>query len=169
MAPGLQRPGDVLVGVVGRQHDDARLRIDLANPPDRLDALHLRHPQVHQHDVGTVRAERLDGLAAVGGFGDDLEIGLLVDDVGDAGAQQRVIVDDQHARRAASAPAAGAVAGQRSASAGSRDRERRRLPGEHHLGARARGAVTKVSDAPMRSARSRMLVMPKPPVRAVAA
>jgi uncharacterized protein (DUF2225 family) len=31
-------------------------------------------------------------------FGDDAEIRFLVDDVGDAGPQQRVIVDEQHGR-----------------------------------------------------------------------
>jgi len=36
-------------------------------------------------------------LEPVGGFSDDVQVGFLVDDVGDAGAEQRVIVDDEHA------------------------------------------------------------------------
>ncbi len=45
--------------------------------------------------------ERLDTVA---GFGHDVEIGFLVDDVGHARSQQRVVVDQQDAcarRRAA--------------------------------------------------------------------
>ncbi len=40
---------------------------------------------------------RLDGVDAVAGFGDDAQVGFLVDDVRDAGPEQRVIVDQQHA------------------------------------------------------------------------
>ena len=72
----LQRAGDVLVGVVGGQHDDPRLRVDGANPADRLDAFHHRHPQIHQRDVGPVALEGLHRLAAVGGLGHDLQVGL---------------------------------------------------------------------------------------------
>ena len=69
-----------------------------ANLAHRLDAFHHRHAQVEQRDVGMVLLERGDRLDAVDGLGDDLQIGLLVDDVGDAGAHQRVIVDEQHGR-----------------------------------------------------------------------
>ena len=39
-----------------------------------------------------------DCLDTIARLGDDAKIRLLVDDVGDAGAQQRVIVDQQDAR-----------------------------------------------------------------------
>ena len=90
-------------------------------------------------------------------------VGLLVDDVGDAGPQQRVVVDDEHARArvALATPARSPPASQRPACSA--------LGIENDAGCHAsttsvpaRGAVTKVSEAPMRSARSRMLVMPKP-------
>ena len=107
-------------------------------PPDGLDALHHRHPQVEQDDVGAMPVERFDALESVGGLGDDLEVDLLVDDVGHAGAQQRVVVDDQHAGprrlRVAAAGASTSLCGM----AGSRNREGRRLPRQHDLGARAR-------------------------------
>ena len=105
--------------------------------------------------------EGVDRLDAVAGLGDDVQVRLLVDDVRDAGPQQRVIVDEQHARPG--------------------DRRRRRAFSVEHRtcvgiendgGSQAsttsvplRGAVTMVSDAPMRSARSCMLVMPKPASR----
>jgi hypothetical protein len=40
----------------------------------------------------------LECFHAVAGFGHDVEVGLLVDDVGHAGAQQGVVVDQQDAR-----------------------------------------------------------------------
>ena len=40
---------------------------------------------------------RVDRFDAVAGLGDDSKVGLLVDDVGDAGAKQRMVVDQEHA------------------------------------------------------------------------
>ena len=94
-----QRARDLVVGVVGRQHDDAGAGIALANLPDGLDAFHDRHAQIEERDVRVIPLEGVDGLDAVAGFGDHAQVGLLVDDVRDAGSEQRVIVDEQHARR----------------------------------------------------------------------
>ena len=102
--------------------------------------------------MALVGLERLD---AVAGFGHHAQIGFLVDDVGDAGPEQRVIVDEEHARLASGARdsfelATWTCVGQRAGSHASTTS----VP--------LRGAVTMVSDAPMRSARSCMLVIPKP-------
>ena len=97
-----------------------------------------------------------DRLEAVGGFGDDEQVGFLIDDVRDAGSQQRVVVDHQHAGRPKrAAPAVSAAMASSVA----------RVVGGSHASTTsvpARGAVTMVSDAPMRSARSCMLVRPNP-------
>ena len=134
------------------------MRIALANLPHRLDAFHHRHPQVEQRDVRPVALERLDRLEPVGRLGDDVQVRFLVDDVRDAGAQQRVIVHDEHAglRRR---PCGDGVSVRASACAGIEK------DGGSHASTTSvpeRGAVTMVSEAPMRSARSCMLVMPKP-------
>jgi len=50
--------------------DDLRIGKISPNRDDRLEAVHLRHLQVHQHDIRAMRTEPLDGLAAVRGFGD---------------------------------------------------------------------------------------------------
>ena len=42
-------------------------------PARRLDAVHARHADVHQHDVGRVRSAARDRLLAVAGLGDDLD------------------------------------------------------------------------------------------------
>ena len=96
----LEGARDLVVGVVGRQHDDARARIALADLAHRLDAFHDRHAQIEQRHVGVIALVRGNGFDTVAGFGNDLQIGLLIDDVRDAGAKQRVIVDDEHARLA---------------------------------------------------------------------
>ena len=105
-----------------------------------------------------------DRFDAVGGFGDDVQVGLLVDDVGDAGAQQRVVVDERarwpermrasRPRRASRRPHAARRQGSGMAKDGGSQASTTSVPD--------RGAVTIVSDAPIRSARSCMLVMPKP-------
>ena len=41
----------------------------------------------------------LDRLEAVGGLGDDLDVGLAVEDHAEARAHQRLVVDDQDADR----------------------------------------------------------------------
>ena len=94
---GLERARDLFVGVVGREHDHARARIAFAQPLHDLDALHDRHPEIQQRHVGMMAIEGLEGLDAVAGFGDDVQIGFLVDDVGHAGSEQGVIVNQQHA------------------------------------------------------------------------
>jgi hypothetical protein len=81
-----------------REDDQARLRIAVANPANDLHAFHDGHPQVEQRDVRTMAFVGLDRLDAVAGFGDHAEIRFLVDDVGDTGAEQRVIVNQEHAR-----------------------------------------------------------------------
>ena len=82
------------------------LRIALANPANDLDAFHHRHPQIEQRHVGMVPFVGFDRLDAIAGLGDHPQVRFLVDDVGDAGAEQRVIVDEQHARLRRGAAAA---------------------------------------------------------------
>ena len=93
----LERARDLVVRVVGRQHDHACLRVAPANLPNHLDAFHDRHPQVEQRHVRTMAFVGLERLDTVARFGDDAQVGLLVDDVGDARSKQGVVVDEEHA------------------------------------------------------------------------
>ena len=45
----------------------------------RLHAVDVRHPHVHQHDVGMRDRERLERGAPVAGLTDDLHVGLGLD------------------------------------------------------------------------------------------
>ena len=135
LGSGPQRARDVLVGVVGRQDDDLGLRVAFANTPHGFDAFHHRHAEIEERDVRPMPIEGRDGLDAIGGFCDDAQVRFLIDDVGDAGAEERVIVHDEHARGhrvdRSRAPLATALRSDDiPGSAG-----RRWLPGQHDLGA----------------------------------
>ena len=155
---GLERPRDVLVGVVGRQHDHPRLRIARADPPHRFDAFHHRHPQVEQRHVGPVMLEgrrrprrrcRLRRPRRRSGswlmmLATPVRNRAWSSTTSTRALGARVAVDGLSRRHATSRSEATAA------------------PRPARLRSRPRGAVTMVSDAPMRSARSCMLVMPKP-------
>ena len=89
----------VLVEVEGRQDDDGRRGPGGGQDlPGGFQAIDLGHPDVHEHHVGAGFADCVDGLPAVGGFGDDLDpVGRQ--DHGEAGAQQCLVVGDYHPRR----------------------------------------------------------------------
>ena len=51
--------------------DPDALVSQLAKQAEKLKAVHLRHVNVHQDDVGRQLARFLDGFVAIGGFADD--------------------------------------------------------------------------------------------------
>ena len=61
---GRERALDLDVALERRQHHDARVGELGADRDQRVDAAHVRQPQVHQRHVGPMLAEQLDGLAA---------------------------------------------------------------------------------------------------------
>jgi hypothetical protein len=61
---------------------------------DELQPGATRHGEVGDDEVRAGLREALDRLGGASGLGAYLEIGLLSDELGDAGAHQRVIVDD---------------------------------------------------------------------------
>ena len=63
------------------------------------DAVDARHLHVHEHDVGAQLAGQLDGLGAVPGLADDLDVGLDRQDQPEPGADQRLVVDQEHPQR----------------------------------------------------------------------
>src|SRR5215471_16233742 len=67
--PALQRRDDVFLVSDRGNHHDACLRMRLHNAFSRLDAFHLRHGDVHEHDVRMRAVELADGSEAVPGFG----------------------------------------------------------------------------------------------------
>ena len=91
---GLERPVDLLVADIGRQHHEARVGELVADRLDGLRAVHARQPQVHQRHVRPLGPEERLRLLAGRGLGADRHVGLDRDDAGQAHADQIVIVDD---------------------------------------------------------------------------
>jgi hypothetical protein len=87
-------------GLVGerRDHQDQNVRLHLDQARDALDAVHLRHGDVHGDDVGVGLPEELQGLEAVAREPDDLQpidlLGAL-----DAPADDVRVVHDKQLER----------------------------------------------------------------------
>ena len=99
---GAQAGERVLVEVEGRQDDHARAEAPADDLRGRLDAVHARHAHVHQHDVGIELGGQAHGLAAVARLADDDEVVLRLEHHAEAHPQERLVVDEQDARRHAS-------------------------------------------------------------------
>ena len=92
----LDRVVEVALLVADREHQDLAVRKQLLDLARRLDAGSLRHADVHEHDVGHGLLRPLDGLGAVGGLADELDVGFLLQHHLEPAPEQRVIVDHHH-------------------------------------------------------------------------
>ena len=61
----------------------------------RGEPVELRHPDVHQHDLGLRECRLTDRLVAVLGLGDDLDVTLGLQDHPEAGAHELLVVGDE--------------------------------------------------------------------------
>ena len=78
----------------GQRHDLERGMLGL-QPACGLDAVHLRHADVHQHDVGRQLVHEPDRLDAAGRFADDLEV-LAAEQGGERPTEAVVVVHDEN-------------------------------------------------------------------------
>ena len=62
----------------------------------RLEAVHVRHPDVHEDHVGELAAGVFDGLAARAGLADDLEVVGLGQHRRDPLPHELVVVHEEH-------------------------------------------------------------------------
>src|SRR5690606_9582030 len=84
----------------------------------RLDPAAARHPDVHQDDVRQQVAGHLDGLVPVAALADHLDVVLALEDHLQTSAEQRMVVDDEHADRIRTGRRRGLPAGGGGAGAG---------------------------------------------------
>src|SRR5579884_410581 len=147
---GLERFEEELLAVVHREHEQLQLRLALVQLCGCLDPGRLRHRDVEDHEID-VRGHRfLHRFGPIRGFGDDLEVGLGVEDALQAGADDRVVVGDQDPRD-------------------ERDRHQGSAAGtSSRTSAPPPLAVLTASAPPTRSARSRIPRKPPCPLSAVA-
>ena len=97
----------------------------------RLDAVEHRHAHVHHDDVGPQPAGQVDRGTPVAALADHLEVGLGVDDRREAGADQGLVVADEHA----DGHVGGASRPARRGDAGPDDEGAARLPSRAELAA----------------------------------
>jgi hypothetical protein len=93
----------VVVEIERGQDQDARaVGVGRCQLPSGLDAVHARHPDVHQHDVRLQPAADPHGLRAVGGLAEYVEAGLAGEQRGEPVAHHLLVVGDddpdRHAR-----------------------------------------------------------------------
>ena len=98
---GTQRLVDVLVEVERGEDDDPRRRqrVVARDPPGRLEAVHHRHPNVHQHHVGPFAGGECNRLGAVARLADHLDVGLAGEQHREAAADERLVVGDHDSDR----------------------------------------------------------------------
>jgi hypothetical protein len=96
---GPDRLEQVLFLVADGQHHDLRAGRDVLGRPAGLDPAGLRHPDVHEHDVGQRLASHGDRLGTVAGLPDQVDVVLLIQDHLQTAPEQGMIVGDQHPDR----------------------------------------------------------------------
>ena len=63
----------------------------------RIDAAHVREPEVHESDIGLVFTKTLDRFARVGSLRNHLHVRLAIDDGGNPFAHQRMVINTEDA------------------------------------------------------------------------
>jgi hypothetical protein len=95
---GLERPLDGSGFGARRQHQHLALRRDLEQLRDELDSALPRQEHVEHDHVGLVGARHDDRALLGSGLADDVYSGCAVENESDAGADDRMVVNEQDAR-----------------------------------------------------------------------
>ena len=85
-----------LDGLVGREHDDLHVGIDLLEVAQHLDAGAARHADVEDGDMHGIVARKLDRLFAVL---DGMHAEIVLEDHAQRKARAFLVVDDEHGRQ----------------------------------------------------------------------
>ena len=97
-----ERLADVARVVLHREHEHLDALVLVQQRRHDVEAAPVGHRHVHQHQVGIDRARLEDRLARGAGLADDLDVLLALEQQPQPGADDRVVVDDQHANAHAS-------------------------------------------------------------------
>ena len=91
---GLQRVVDVLVEIVGGQHEYPCAALRRDQPARRLDAIHRRHLDVHQKDIRIEFSREVQRLASIGSLPDNLDLLLGLKNHPQSAANDSLVVGD---------------------------------------------------------------------------
>ena len=97
MGPGAAHGVGELTGIVHGEDEDAGWDLALHHFACDFEAILAGHGEIEDDEVGLVFGDDIQGVDAVGGFGDDFEIGTVAKDETNALADDVVIVDDDYA------------------------------------------------------------------------
>ena len=84
----LERPQNLDISYVSGQHDDSCPSEFATNRDDGLDAVHLRHLQIHQCHIRPVHSKLLYRLKAIGSLCDEFHVGLSGQELRDSVAKK---------------------------------------------------------------------------------
>jgi hypothetical protein len=90
---GLECASGLGVTPVSGQHDKPRAWKFATDGHDRLDAARARHLQIHERDIGPVRAKGLDRFTGIFGFCDQRHVGLMFQQGCDPLSDDGMVVD----------------------------------------------------------------------------
>ena len=85
----------VVLGI-GGEHHHLGAGHGLEHPAERLEAVHPRHRDVHEHDVRVLLDGISNRLLAVRGGADNLDVGGPVEEGRQPSPHQRVVIDNEH-------------------------------------------------------------------------
>src|ERR1700681_3808948 len=92
---GFQGLVDILVALVGCEHDETGLRSGPADGTDDVHSTLIRKPEVHQSDVRPMLPEQAYRFLCSSRLPGYRHVGLRLNDGGNAEAHNRVIVADE--------------------------------------------------------------------------
>ena len=98
LAPACERFVHVLVGVEGSQ-DQYSSWTGGDDAPGGLDAVHRRHANVHEHDIGLQLPVLAECFQAVAGLTDHHQVGFAIEDDPKTRSDQALIVDYEYLDR----------------------------------------------------------------------
>ena len=94
---GLHQAQHAVLAVVAGEDQDFEVGVPAQQLPGELEPVHARHDGLGDDDVRVVLGDERKSLEAVAGLGDDLDVGLRVEQRPDPLPLDRVIVDEQDA------------------------------------------------------------------------
>ena len=96
---GLEGPTDIVIRVVGREHDEHGVRKLLPQGLHYVDTIESRHAKIQQRNIRALLSIKQDGGIAVRRLRDHSDIRLLTKDLGDAIADDCVVVGEKYTNR----------------------------------------------------------------------
>ena len=94
---GVERAAEIAGAGEGGEDDDAGFELGLFEGGGEFEAGHFGHFDVGDEDVGGEASDELEGFAAVGGLGDDGDVGFELEERGEGAAEHGLVFGEEDA------------------------------------------------------------------------